>query len=295
MNGPIDGLLSTLDLTDTGARTTRGHLHRAVAVDAARPGLRRAGARAVARRRDAHRAGRPHHPLHARLLPAARRRAASDHVLGRPHPRRPLVLDAAHAGVPGRRADPLADRVVPDRTTRASSTRSTCRPTCPTPSRCRRRPTCSATSTTTSRATGRASARSTCGTSPRPSTSAVEGERVPRQAVWMKAFGRLPDDPNQHRAALAYASDYSILEPVLRAHGVAWATPGPQGREPRPRDVVAPRCARRRVAAVRAGVAVARAAGAGSRSAASTRRDGVLVASVAQEGMVRVPHAEASD
>ena len=49
---------------------------------------------------------------------------------------------------------------------------------------------------------------------------------MPRQAVWMKAFGRLPDDPNLHRAALAYASDYSILEPVLRAHGVAWATPG---------------------------------------------------------------------
>ena len=35
-----------------------------------------------------------------------------------------------------------------------------------------------------------------------------------------------PDDPNQHRAALAYASDYSILEPVLRAHGIAWSTPG---------------------------------------------------------------------
>ncbi len=61
---------------------------------------------------------------------------------------------------------------------------------------------------------------------PSPVYLSVEGERVPRQAVWMKAFGRLPDDPNQHRAALAYASDYSILEPVLRAHGVAWATPG---------------------------------------------------------------------
>ncbi|HKH08738.1 MAG TPA: acyl-CoA thioesterase domain-containing protein, partial [Agromyces sp.] len=61
---------------------------------------------------------------------------------------------------------------------------------------------------------------------PSPVYLSVEGERMPRQAVWMKAFGRLPDDPRQHRAALAYASDYSILEPVLRAHGVAWATPG---------------------------------------------------------------------
>ena len=169
MNGPIDGLLSTLDLTDTGARTTRGHLHRAVAVDAARAGLRRAGARAVARRRDAHRAGRPHHPLHARLLPAARRRAAADHLLGRPHPRRPLVLDPPHAGVPARRADPLDDRVVPGRRRGPRAPGRHARPTCPTPEslpidrrRARR------ASTTPSPATGRPSARSTCGTSRRP-------------------------------------------------------------------------------------------------------------------------------
>jgi acyl-CoA thioesterase-2 len=54
----------------------------------------------------------------------------------------------------------------------------------------------------------------------------VDGERVPHQAVWMKAIGRLPDDPNLHRAALAYASDHTILEPVMRGHGVAWTTPG---------------------------------------------------------------------
>jgi acyl-CoA thioesterase-2 len=54
----------------------------------------------------------------------------------------------------------------------------------------------------------------------------VEGERVPHQALWMKAVGPLPDDPNLHRAAIAYASDHTILEPVMRAHGVAWTTPG---------------------------------------------------------------------
>ena len=51
-------------------------------------------------------------------------------------------------------------------------------------------------------------------------------ERVAHQAVWMKAIGRLPDDDNLHRAALAYASDFSILESVLRRHGIAWSTPG---------------------------------------------------------------------
>jgi acyl-CoA thioesterase-2 len=51
-------------------------------------------------------------------------------------------------------------------------------------------------------------------------------DRTPHQAVWMKAVGSLPDDPNLHRAALAYASDHTILEPILRGHGLAWVTPG---------------------------------------------------------------------
>jgi len=36
----------------------------------------------------------------------------------------------------------------------------------------------------------------------------------------------MPDDMNLHRAALAYASDYSILESIMRRHGLAWATEG---------------------------------------------------------------------
>ncbi|WP_298591576.1 acyl-CoA thioesterase II [uncultured Kocuria sp.] len=50
----------------------------------------------------------------------------------------------------------------------------------------------------------------------------------PRQAVWVKAFDRLPDDPDLHRAALAYVCDYTILEPLLRAQGLSWAAPGLQ-------------------------------------------------------------------
>jgi acyl-CoA thioesterase II len=42
------------------------------------------------------------------------------------------------------------------------------------------------------------------------------------QSVWMKTYGTLPDDPLLHAAVLAYASDYSILESALRAHGIAW-------------------------------------------------------------------------
>jgi len=61
---------------------------------------------------------------------------------------------------------------------------------------------------------------------PSPVFLSVEGGRVSHQAVWIKAVAPLPDDPNLHRAALAYASDYSILEPIFRRHGLAWATPG---------------------------------------------------------------------
>ncbi|MCS5714417.1 acyl-CoA thioesterase II [Herbiconiux sp. CPCC 205716] len=60
---------------------------------------------------------------------------------------------------------------------------------------------------------------------PNPIYFSVEGEREARQAVWIRALGTLPDDPDLHRAALVYASDYTILEPVMRRHGVSWARP----------------------------------------------------------------------
>jgi acyl-CoA thioesterase-2 len=61
---------------------------------------------------------------------------------------------------------------------------------------------------------------------PSPVFLSVEGEHTAHQAVWLKTIGALPDDPAIHRAALAYASDYTILEPIMRRHGVPWVTPG---------------------------------------------------------------------
>jgi acyl-CoA thioesterase II len=48
-------------------------------------------------------------------------------------------------------------------------------------------------------------------------------ERAARQSVWLRAVGQLPEDPLVHAAVLAYCSDYSLLEPVLRHHGLAWS------------------------------------------------------------------------
>ncbi len=51
-------------------------------------------------------------------------------------------------------------------------------------------------------------------------------ERTSVQHVWMRVRRRLEDAPALHRAVLAYMSDLTIQEPVLRAHGVAWSMPG---------------------------------------------------------------------
>jgi acyl-CoA thioesterase-2 len=46
--------------------------------------------------------------------------------------------------------------------------------------------------------------------------------REPRQAYWFRAAGPVPDDPALHRALLAYASDTALAGTPLRPHGVAW-------------------------------------------------------------------------
>ncbi|MFZ0729759.1 MAG: acyl-CoA thioesterase II [Methylovirgula sp.] len=42
---------------------------------------------------------------------------------------------------------------------------------------------------------------------------------VPVQYVWIRASGALPDDPAVHRAVLAYLSDMTLLDAALVAHG----------------------------------------------------------------------------
>ena len=126
---------------------------------------------------------------------------------------------------------------------------------------------------------------------PSPVYFSVEGARVPHQAVWLRATGPLPDDADLHRAALLYASDYTLLESVYRRHGTPLATPG------------------MKVASLDHAMWWHRPArvdewllyvqespnAIGGRGLALGRiydRSGALVASVAQEGMVRVPSTQ---
>ncbi len=43
--------------------------------------------------------------------------------------------------------------------------------------------------------------------------------RPAQQAIWLKTNGTLPDTPHLHQAVLAYASDFTLLDTALVAHG----------------------------------------------------------------------------
>jgi acyl-CoA thioesterase II len=116
----------------------------------------------------------------------------------------------------------------------------------------------------------------------------ADPERRARNAVWMRTPAPMPDDPLVHRAVLGYASDYTLLESVLRQHGVTWATAGLKAASldhamwwHRPVRVD------EWLLYVQASPSASGARGLGIGRIFS--QDGRLVASVAQEGMLRVP------
>lgn len=111
--------------------------------------------------------------------------------------------------------------------------------------------------------------------------------RPPRRSYWVRAVGPLGDDPMEHQAVLAYASDYGLLGSALNPHGVSFRDP------------------RLMVASLDHALWFHRpfrmdewllyvtespvAAGArGFARGAFFTRDGLLVASTAQEGLMRV-------
>ena len=118
----------------------------------------------------------------------------------------------------------------------------------------------------------------------------VSRDRGPSAAVnqvWMRADGRLPDDPLLHVCVLAYASDMTLLDSVLARHGVAWGLDKVLGvsldhamwfhRPFRADEWVLYDCAS--------------PSASGARGLATGRffsRDGRLIAYVVQEGLLRV-------
>jgi len=118
-------------------------------------------------------------------------------------------------------------------------------------------------------------------------------ERSTQQAVWIRSVAALPDDPALHAAVIAYASDYSLLEPVLRAHGLGWSDPGLKAAS---LDHAMwwhrPARADEWLLYVQESPSAQGARGLGLGRIYT--RDGVLAATVAQEGMLRVPSPPSS-
>ena len=48
----------------------------------------------------------------------------------------------------------------------------------------------------------------------------------PVQHIWLRTAGTLPDDPRLHRCLLAYISDFSLLGTAMRPHAVSYSSEG---------------------------------------------------------------------
>ncbi len=118
----------------------------------------------------------------------------------------------------------------------------------------------------------------------------VPGPHVPQQNVWFRTRRTIGDDPALHRAVLAYMSDLTIQESVLRAHGVAWAQPGLKVAS-LDHAMWWHRRARVDEWLLYAQESPSARGGRGLATGRIFTRDGDLVATVAQEIMVRVPDA----
>lgn len=54
------------------------------------------------------------------------------------------------------------------------------------------------------------------------------GKRPPQRGLWLRTMGKLPDDPALHRAVLAYASDHSMIAVALQPYGLNFLNRGLQ-------------------------------------------------------------------
>ncbi|MGB3258917.1 MAG: acyl-CoA thioesterase II [Ornithinimicrobium sp.] len=112
-------------------------------------------------------------------------------------------------------------------------------------------------------------------------------QQAAEQHVWFRVPRTLPEDPLLHAAVLAYASDFSLLEPILRRHGLVWGDPRLRPasldhamwfhRAPRADDWILYRQA-----------SPSAQNGRGLGHGLMFAQNGTLMASVAQEGMVRL-------
>lgn len=114
--------------------------------------------------------------------------------------------------------------------------------------------------------------------------------REPHQHLWMRLLRDVPNEPLIGAAILAYASDYTMLESAMRANGVSWATPGYRAAS-LDHAMWFHRAVRLDDWILYAQESPSASGGRGLGVGRMFLRDGTLVATVAQEGMMRIKDA----
>ncbi len=61
---------------------------------------------------------------------------------------------------------------------------------------------------------------------PDPGAAGEDAREEGTQMVWMRTLAPVGSEPLLHDAILAFASDYTPFEPILRRQGLSWMTPG---------------------------------------------------------------------
>ncbi|MGK6323481.1 acyl-CoA thioesterase [Sphingomonas sp. DT-51] len=108
----------------------------------------------------------------------------------------------------------------------------------------------------------------------------------PAQQAWFRTVAPLSDDPALHRAVLTYASDMMLLSTAMLPHGVSWTTPGMQTASLDHALWLHAPC-RPDTWLLYATESPWSGSGRGVNRGLIFARDGTLVASVAQEGLIR--------
>jgi len=117
--------------------------------------------------------------------------------------------------------------------------------------------------------------------------SPPEHWREPNAAAWLRTNGKLPDDPMLHACMLTYASDMTLLDTTVRPHGLVWSPDRKLMMASLDHCMWFHRRFRVDDWLLYTQTTPASAGGRGLATGAIYTRDGVLVVSVAQEGLIR--------
>ena len=111
--------------------------------------------------------------------------------------------------------------------------------------------------------------------------------REPVAYAWIRANGTLPDDPMLHTCVLTYASDMTLLDTTVRPHGLMWSPDRKLMMASLDHCLWFHRPFRTDEWLLYAQSTPASFGGRGLATGSIFTRDGVLVISVAQEGLIR--------